>query len=253
MNVAAVIPARMGSSRYPGKPLCDIHGMSMIEHVHRRTVESDLVNETYIATPDQEIWDEVCSFGGSPIMTGSHSRATDRVAEAAEELNAKIIVVVQGDEPLIYPEMIDDVVQPLLDDTEILVATMANEVRSDDIYRDPNFAKIVVDKTSNALYFSREPIPNLHDTDFDEMPIYKHVALIPFRREFLFEFADMSETPLEQAESIDLLRALENGYDVRIVETDRYTVQVDTPEDHERVNELIVEDNLFEKYAESQP
>jgi 3-deoxy-manno-octulosonate cytidylyltransferase (CMP-KDO synthetase) len=248
MQVAAVIPARMGSTRYPGKPLCDICGMTMIEHVYRRTAMSNAVDETYIATPDEEIREEGKAFGGEVIMTGTHSRATDRVAEAAEGLDAEVIVVMQGDEPLVYPEMIAAAVRPVLGG-EAKVTNLAKPIPNESEYQDPNNVKVVVDGNWNALYFSRATIPYLHDVTYDEATVYHQVCVIPFEREFLFEFTAMAETPLEKFESIDMLRLLENGYDIPVVETDRETYPVDTPEDHERVNELMATDDLFETYA----
>ena len=248
MSVAAVIPARMGSTRYPGKPLCDIHGLSMIEHVYRRTVMSDAVDATYIATPDEEIREEAESFGAEVVMTGQHPRATDRVAEVAEGLDDDIVVVMQGDEPLVYPEMLDAAVRPLQEDDSVQVVNLAKPMTESE-YEDPNNVKVVVDDDWNALYFSRAPIPYLHDAGFEAAPIYHQVCVIPFRREFLFEFTEMEETPLEKAESVDMLRLLENGYDVRMVETDHQTYPVDTPEDHERVNELMADDELFSEYG----
>lgn len=249
MQVAAVIPARMGSSRYPGKPLCDIHGLTMIEHVHRRTAMSDAVDETYVATPDEEIRAEVEDFGGDAIMTGQHPRATDRVAEAARDLDAEVVVVMQGDEPLVYPDMLDAAVEPFETDPSVKCVNLAAEMETEAAFQDPNNVKVVVDRDWNALYFSREPIPNLHDATFEDAAVYKQVCVIPFRREFLFEFTEMDETPLEKTESIDMLRLLENGYDVRMVETERHTYAVDTPEDHEHVNELMAADDLFPEYS----
>lgn len=250
MKVAAVIPARMASSRYPGKPLADIHGMSMVEHVYRRTVMSEAVDETYVATPDEEIREETESFGGEAIMTGPHTRATDRVAEAAEGLDADVVIVMQGDEPLIYPEMIDAAVEPFETDEGVECVNLAKPIETEAAFRDENNVKVVVDEEWNALYFSREPIPNLHDATFEEATAYKQVCVIPFRREALFEFSEMEETPLEQVESIDMLRRLENGQDVRLVETHRTIHSVDTPEDHELVNELMLEDELFAEYGD---
>lgn len=250
MNVAAVIPARMGSSRYPGKPLCDIHGMTMIEHVYRRTVMSDAVDETYIATPDEEIYTEAESFGGDAVMTGSHPRATDRVAEAARELDAEIIVVMQGDEPLVYPDMLDDAIAPVRDG-EAKVTNLAKPILDEDEYHDPNNVKVVVDEAWSALYFSRAPVPYIHDGSYEDASVYHQVCVIPFEREFLFEFTSMAETALEKTESVDMLRLLENGYDVRLVETDRQTYPVDTPDDHEKVNEMMADDPLFAEYGET--
>jgi len=249
MQVAAVIPARMASTRYPGKPLCDIHGLPMIEHVYRRTRMSDAVNATYVATPNEEIAEATESFGGEAIMTGQHPRATDRVAEAAEGLDADVVVVMQGDEPLVYPDMLDDAIQPLKEDDDVLVTNLAKPMHSEAEYRDPNNVKVVVDGDWNALYFSRAPIPNLHDVEYADAPVYHQVCVIPFRRDFLFEFTSMAQTELERVESVDMLRLLENGYDVRLVETTRDTYPVDTPEDHEKVNEMMAEDPLFEDYV----
>ncbi len=251
MRVDAVIPVRMGSTRYPGKPLVDIEGFSMVEHVYRRTKMSDVVDGTYVATPDEEIREVATSFGADVIMTGSHSRATDRVAEAAESLDGDIIIVMQGDEPLIYPEMIDAAVRPMLQDDSIDCVNLGKTIESEDAFRDPNNVKLVADENWNAMYFSREPIPNLHDTGFDETAVYKQVCVIPFRREALFEFTSLDETPLERAESIDMLRLLEHGKNVKIVETDRDIYAVDTPKDHEKVNIMMGDDELFQTYADN--
>ena len=250
MIIEAVIPVRMESTRYPGKPLVDIEGFSMVEHVYRRTAMSDVVDDTYIATPNEEIREETETFGAEVIMTGEHSRATDRVAEAAESLEGDIIIVMQGDEPLIYPDMIDDAVEPMLEDDSIECVNLGKDFDDKADFRNPNNVKVVVDKEWNALYFSREPIPNLHDRTFENTATYNQVCVIPFRRRALFEFTEMEETPLEQAESVDMLRLLENGRDVRIVETARETHAVDTPEDHELVNDLMAEDNLYQTYAD---
>ena len=250
MQSVAVIPARMDSTRYPGKPLCDIQGMSMIEHVYRRTSRCEALDETYVATPDAEIREEVVGFGGSVIMTGPHDRAIDRVAEAAESVESDIVTVVQGDEPLVYPDMISAAIEPLREDQNLNVTTMIKEIEDPDVFVDPNFPKVVVDAEGNILYFSREPIPNRHAKSFDKIRAFKHLAVIPFRREYLFTFSELAQTPLEKAESIDLLRALEHGHTVRAVEVDRNVYQVDTPEDHEAVNELITEDELFNQYRQ---
>jgi 3-deoxy-manno-octulosonate cytidylyltransferase (CMP-KDO synthetase) len=249
MRVDAVIPARMGSTRYPGKPLVDIEGFSMVEHVYIRTRMSDSVDNTYVATPDEEIYDEVERFGGEAIMTGQHPRATDRVAEAAEDLDSDIVIVMQGDEPLVYPDMIDAAVEPIVEEDDVRCTNLAKSIETEEDFRDENNVKVVVDNDWNALYFSREPVPNLHDATFDEIDAYKQVCVIPFEREFLFEFTSMEETTLEKIESIDMLRLLENDYDVRLVETDREIHAVDTPEDHERVNEMMRDDELFQEYG----
>lgn len=248
MRVDAVIPVRMDSSRYPGKPLVDIEGFTMVEHVYRRTKMSDSVDGTYIATPDVEIKEEAETFGAEVIMTGHHTRATDRVAEAANSLEGDVIIVMQGDEPLIYPDMIDAAVKPFYEDKSTKCVNLAKEIEAEETFHNPNTVKVVVDGNWNALYFSREPIPNLHDATFEEVAVYKQVCIIPFERTFLFEFTSMEESPLEKAESIDMLRLLENGYDVRLVESERETYAVDTPGDHEKVNEIMKKDDLFQEY-----
>jgi len=249
MRVDAVIPVRMASSRYPGKPLVDIEGFPMVEHVYRRTKKSEAVDGTYVATPDEEIREEAEAFGAGVIMTGEHSRATDRVAEAARSLDGDIVIVMQGDEPLVYPDMVDAAVEPMVHDESIDCVNLGRAIETESAFRDPNNVKVVVDGDWNAMYFSREPIPNLHDTTFEETGVYKQVCVIPFRREALFEFSSFAETPLERAESIDMLRLLENGRTVKIVETDRSIHAVDTPEDHEMVNAMMAEDTLYQRYA----
>jgi 3-deoxy-manno-octulosonate cytidylyltransferase (CMP-KDO synthetase) len=181
-------------------------------------------------------------------MTGEHTRAIDRVAEAAKSIDADIVVVVQGDEPLIYPDMVDTAVASVVKNPNIRVATMAKQIQDETIFEDPNFAKIVVDTDMNALYFCREPIPSRYEQSFEELSPYKHLAVIPFTKQFLMKFANLSETPLERAESVDLNRAIEHGYNVRIVEVNRDVYQVDTPEDHDKVNKLMESDKLWSKY-----
>ena len=182
MTIAAIIPARMGSSRFPGKPLAQLLGYSMIEHVYRRTAASTLVDQVYVATCDDEIGREVQGFGGGVIMTSSkHERASDRVAEAAQTLDMDIVVMVQGDEPMIVPNMVDAAVQPMLDDEEIDCVNLAKPIDSEDEFLDPNTIKVVMDHNSDALYFSREPIPSRRIRDFTLIPVFKQVCIIPFR------------------------------------------------------------------------
>lgn len=210
---------------------------------------SDSLDATYIATPDEEIRDAAEGFGAAVIMTGEHTRCTSRVAEAAEGLDADVVVVMQGDEPLIRPEMIDTALEPMRTDPDIDCVNLASRIHDPAVFEDPNTVKLVCDQRDRALYFSREPIPNLHDVSFDDATVYEQVCAMPFRAEFLQTFVELSETPLERAESIDMLRLLEHGYDVHIAETDVETHAVDTPADHERVNELMAEDSLFAEYA----
>ena len=249
MKTVAVIPARMGSSRFPGKPLAPILGLPMVEHVYRRTAMSSVVSAAYVATCDTEIYDAVEAFGGRAIMTSpDHQRASDRVAEAASNLEADIIVMVQGDEPMTYPQMIELAVEPLVEDSRVVCSNLVKRIESLNEFLDSNTIKVVTDRTGNALYFSREPIPTRRVLNFEQIPVYKQVCIIPFRRDFLLEYARLEPTPLEKAESIDMLRLLEHGYKVRLVESDFETHAVDTPADLARVEEMMKADPLTQSY-----
>jgi len=249
IQIDAIIPARMGSSRFPGKPLAPILGCSMLEHVYMRTALCKRLDAVYVATPDEEIRDAVEAFGGLAIMTSqAHERASDRVAEAAESLDADIVVMVQGDEPMTRPEMIELAIEPFFKDESIQCVNLATCILSETEMDNPNTIKLVMDQEGNALYFSREPIPTRRRLSFENIPIYKQVCIIPFRRDFLFRYTQLSPTPLEQAESIDMLRILEHGYDVKIVEIPFNTNAVDTQADLEFVEQLMSDDPLLKKY-----
>jgi len=228
----------MGSSRFPGKPLARILDLPMIEHVYRRTASCDQLQEVFVATCDAEIKSVVEEFGGRVIMTSSsHERATDRVAEAAEHVEADIVVMVQGDEPMITAGMIEASLEPLISDGSVDCVNLIRQITSKAEYLDPNTIKVVADACGNALYFSRAPIPGGEFTD--DIVAFKQVCVIPFRRSLLREFARLSQTPLERSESIDMLRLIENGYRVRLVETDVVSHAVDTPEDLQLLEELM--------------
>ncbi len=238
----AIIPARMGSSRFPGKPMADLLGSPMIRYVYENTVLSPVVDLTVVATCDTEIAEYIASIGGRAVMTSDeHVRALDRCAEAAERVEEEdgachdIVVVVQGDEPMTRPEMITAAVQPLLEDPSIVVTTLLGRISSMSELRDPNFIKITCDKYGNALYFSRAPISGT----VDHAAIGRHVAIMPFRRDFLLKYASMASTPLEKSEAIDMLRILEHGYQVRMVPTNEPSHAVDSPEDLEKVAMLM--------------
>lgn len=244
MNVLILIPARMGSSRFPGKPMAPINGKPMIGHVLDRIENQNNLSMTAVATCDKVIFDYVVSIGGTAVMTGNHHvRASDRCAEALETLERKnkmvydIVVMVQGDEPLIDPEMIRESLQPLLDSPSVRVVNLLGKITSQKEFEDRNCIKVVCDLNSDALYFSREPIPTRHNSS--EIPIGKQVCVIPFRRDFLLEYTRMAPTPLEIAESIDMLRILEHGMRVRMVPTQHKTYSVDTPEDLRSLEKYI--------------
>lgn len=249
-RIVGVIPARMGSSRFAGKPLAPILGLPMIEHVYRRTAMCRLLDDVYVATCDSEIFDCVQTFRGKAVLTSPlHERASDRVAEAAQNLDAEIVVMVQGDEPMVIPQMIERAIRPMLEDERIQCVNLATPVTGDEAFRDPNTIKVVMDRHGDALYFSREPIPTCRILGLGRIAVFKQVCIIPFRRDFLLAYSAMEPTPLEKAESIDMLRLLEHGYKVRLIETEFCTQSVDTPEDLARVEEEMRQDPLIRQYA----
>ena len=240
-----IIPARMGSSRFPGKPLFEIAGMPMIQHCISNAEKAVGRDFTWVATCDEEIFDFVRSVGSNVVMTSDkHDRATDRTAEAASIVENDfaekfdIIAMLQGDEPLISPSMIKQSVEVLHRNPEIVVSNLMCDIASLEEFRNPNTVKVVCDANNFALYFSREPIPSLWKLP-DEAIMRKQVCVIPFRREFLGTFNALCETPLERLESIDMMRALENGYRVKMVETTNEIQAVDTIQDAEIVEEII--------------
>ena len=250
-RIVAVIPARMGSSRFPGKPLASLLGRPMIEHVVRRAAMCHHLNAVYVATCDEEIRTLVEGFGCAVIMTSaSHERASDRVAEAAERLEADVFVMIQGDEPMITPDMIRAAVTPMLQDPSVGCVNLARRVVSHEEYADRNTIKVVMNVHGNALYFSRSPIPAVDFATAASPAVFKQVCVIPFRREFLREFARLRQTPLERAESIDMLRVIEHGFSVRMVETEACTHAVDTPDDLPLVEALMKDDPLILRYGE---
>ncbi len=255
MNIVAIIPARMGSSRYPGKPLALIHGTPMVGHVAFRTAMSPILADTYVATCDDIIADYCAKAGLKCVMTSdSHTRCSTRTAEALlkiEEMTGKrvdIVVMVQGDEPMVQPQMIDDAVRPMLGDPSVNVVNLMAEMATVEEFEDPNEVKVVVDRNSDALYFSREPVPS-RKKGVTEVPMRKQVCIIPFRRDYLIEFNAMEESELEIIESVDMMRILEHGGKVRMVPTPFKTWSVDTPEDLARVEKLMTGDELMRRYA----
>jgi len=249
MKIVGIIPARMGSSRFPGKPLALICGKTMIEHVYKRSAMSKALNDLYVATCDSEIYDAVIKFGGKAIMTSDcHERCTDRIAQAVENTDADIIVNIQGDEPLIFPEMIDQALNPLLEDDTIVCSNLMAELKTDKEFEDPNEVKVVTDLEDYAIYFSREAIPSKKKGAKNVIGL-KQVCVIPFRRDFLFKYTKLSPTPLEIIESVDMLRAIEHGYKVKMVKTQYETYSVDTREDLKHVEEIMKTDELFRKYS----
>lgn len=249
MKIVAIIPARLASSRFPGKPLTSLLGIPMVEHVYRRAVLCRQLSEVFVATCDPEIQRAVEKFGGRSIMTSpTHQRGTDRIAEAVKHIPAADIVVnIQGDEPLLHPEMIDQAVRPLLRDGGIPCVNLMAPITSDSDFVDLNEIKVVVDRKGFALFMSRSPIPSaVHGVKIS--PRYKQVCVIPFRRKALTLFRRLQPTPLEKAESIDMMRFIENGIPVKMVLTSHVTQSVDTPEDGREAERLLLADPLTRLY-----
>ncbi len=240
-SVVAVIPARFESTRLPGKPLAEIAGKPMIQHVYERTSAARGVDRVVVATDDERIREAVGAFGGEVIMTSAaHQTGTDRIAEAVSELEATVVVNVQGDLPMLDPATVAAAVAPLLEDESVPMATLMTPIGDGADLDNPNVVKVVVDGDGFALYFSRAPIPHWRDGhDRGETIARRHIGLYVYRREFLLAFAAMPSTPLERAEKLEQLRALENGHRIRVVEVDDAGVEVDTPADLDKVRALI--------------
>ncbi len=246
-KTTVIIPARMASSRFPGKPLAKILGLPMIEHVRRRVSLCDFIDDVYVATCDEEIREVVESFGGKAIMTATtHERCTDRVEEAASALNSDIIVNVQGDEPLILPEVVKEVVKPLEEREDVLCSCLIYPITNPDELNDVNVVKAVLDQNSSIMYFSRSPIPYLKTNE--NFPLYKQSGTMAFQKDFLHQYSRLAPTPLEKAESVDLLRILEHGYRILGVAKSYTSIGVDIPGDVSRVEKIITSDELQKEY-----
>jgi len=254
MNIIGIIPARMGSSRFPGKPLEKINGIPMIGHVYFRSKLCVHLDNVYVATCDKEIEDYMLSINGKVIMTkNTHERASDRTAEALLKIENEtkkkidIVVMIQGDEPMLDPEMIIESLIPLYNNEDInvvnLIAEIDNELEADD----PNEIKVIKDSNNFAIYFSRSKIPYYQNKEKTKK-WFKQVCIIPFRRDYLLKFNSLEQTPLEINESIDMLRILEHGEKVKLNKTYYKTYSVDTKEDLEFVEKLMKHDRLCENY-----
>ncbi|MFW6409733.1 MAG: 3-deoxy-manno-octulosonate cytidylyltransferase [Halanaerobiales bacterium] len=237
MRVTAIIPARYKSTRFTGKPLAEICGKPMIQHVYQQTKMVEGMDQVIVATDDQRIYRAVEKFDGEVTMTSSqHRSGTDRIAEVAGSLDTDLIVNVQGDEPLIKPEMIERAMEPFTDEPELEMSTLRKKINNLGEIKNPNVVKVVTDKKNYALYFSRSPIPYQREGNPE---YYKHIGLYVFRRDFLLKYSQLNPTPLEKAESLEQLRALENGHKIKVVETDYEVIGVDQPQDIEKVEKIL--------------
>jgi 3-deoxy-manno-octulosonate cytidylyltransferase (CMP-KDO synthetase) len=231
-----VIPARFASTRLPGKPLAVICGKPMVQHVYERARAAKGVQDVIVATDNQRIIDVVNSFGGKAMMTSPNLKSgTDRVAAVARQMDADVYVNVQGDEPLIDPKAIELAIEPFRDDA-VQMSTLMTKLNDESQFNNPNTVKVVVDRDGFAIYFSRSLIPYPRSV---KTQVYKHLGLYAYRKDFLLKLADWPQTPLELSESLEQLRVLENGYTIKVVETDYDSVSVDTPEDLMHLNQII--------------
>ncbi len=239
MKIVAIIPARYGSTRFQGKPLALICGKPMIQRVYENAACSSLIDSVVVATDNQEIFNTVESFGGSVCMTASnHATGTDRIAAVARDLDATIIVNVQGDEPLLPAQAIEQAVDSLLSGPKAPMGTLKTKMRKDDDVASPHIVKVVTDSRGFALYFSRSPLPYARSS-VPSIFFYRHIGLYVYQKEFLLKFTRLARSSLEIAEELEQLRALEHGYPIRVSETDYYPVGVDVPEDVPKVEHLI--------------
>lgn len=243
MKFLGVIPSRYASTRLEGKPLKDICGHTMIEWVYKRTKLSNL-DEVVVATDDERIYKEVERFGGKAILTSKeHENGTSRIAEVCTKYeDYDVIVNVQGDEPLIEPEMINSIINSFKEDDTISMSTLKYKIDTMEEIENPNYVKVITDKKGYALYFSRSVIP--YPRKLDIQNYYKHVGIYGYKRDFVVEYAKMEPTPLEVSESLEQLRALENGYRIKVMETPYKIIGVDTQEELEKVREYIKENGL---------
>jgi 3-deoxy-manno-octulosonate cytidylyltransferase (CMP-KDO synthetase) len=240
-KILGVIPARFASSRFPGKVLVPIGGKTMLERVYERASQARYLTSTVIATDDERVARVARGFGARVRMTrADHPSGTDRVAETASAEDAELVVNIQGDEPLIDPEAIDAAILPLAHDASVVMGTLAKRIEDPREVDDPNVVKVVTDCERDAVYFSRLPIPYHRDAAERAAAIhYKHIGLYVYRRDFLLGYPLLPVGPLEKAERLEQLRAIENGFRIRVTATDYESVGVDTPEDMERVSRLF--------------
>ena len=238
-KILGVIPARFSSTRFPGKVLALIAGKTMLQHVYERAALSTYLSSILIATDDERVYSAAKNFGARVRMTRSdHLSGTDRVAEAASAVDAEIVVNIQGDEPLIDPAAIDAAILPMVHEPELVMGTLKKRIEDAREITDPNVVKVVTDRAGDAIYFSRCAIPFEREKSANT-PYFKHIGLYVYQRDFLLAYSAMPVGPLETAERLEQLRALENGFRIRVVETEYESLGVDTPEDLERVSRLF--------------
>lgn len=243
MEAVGIIPARFGSTRFEGKLLADFCGKPVIQHTWENAKKSKSIDDLIVATDDKRIYNIAKGFGANVVYTSiAHKSGSDRLTEVAASIDAKIIVNIQADEPLLVPSMIDDVAGAILKDKTLVMATLCHKIDNAAQIQDPNVVKVVFDRNGLALYFSRSPIPYERMGSDDKLQIidcYKHIGIYAYAKDFLFTFKSLPQSRLEKTEKLEQLRVLENGYKIKVIETKFDTIGIDTPEDLERAIEMI--------------
>jgi len=243
-DIVCIIPSRYESSRFPGKPLADLCGKPMIQHVYERVAKAQVLPYVAVATDDERIFAAVKKFGGNVVMTATtHRSGTDRISEAVKSLNLSadaIVVNIQGDQPIFEPVQVDEVIQPLIDDPAVVMSTLIYKIILDEEISHPHAVKVVFDSENNALYFSRATIPYVRDKKL-KTDYYKHHGIYAYRRDFLDTFTKLPEGKLEKLEALEQLRALEYGYKIKVVITPYDSVEVDNQQELERVRRILME------------
>jgi len=244
MDVLGVIPARYSSSRFEGKVIADIMGKPMLQHVWERAKQALLLDDLIIACDDERVEKVAKEFGAKVVLTAKgHASGTDRICEVINPLDVKIVINIQGDEPLVHPTMIDNVARALLENNALSVATVMKKIEDPSSINDPNVVKVVVDRNNFALYFSRAAIPHLASTSEVKAPVYyKHIGLYGYTKDFLFTYKNLPASILENTEKLEQLRIMEEGFRIKLIETKYDTIGVDTSEDLEKVK-LFMEAN----------
>ena len=241
MKIASlgVIPARYAAQRFPGKPLARIAGKSLVQRVYEQAAKAKRLDKVVVATEDTRILEAVEAFGGDAMLTSPEcATGTDRVAEVARAIECDLVLNIQGDEPLMRPEMIDQLVEGMQGDAGCVMGTLARKITAADQLTNPNVVKVVVAGNGHALYFSRSQIPFVREPG-EATSFYKHLGIYAYRREFLMKFVQLPASDLEKAEKLEQLRALENGYAIRVWITPHDSIGVDRPEDVELVEEIL--------------
>ena len=246
MDVIGVIPARYGSTRLEGKVLLDIGGKPMIQHVWERAKQSMLLDELIIACDEERVAEVASGFGAKVVMTAKgHISGGDRIVEVVNPLDVRIVINIQGDEPLIHPTMIDSVARALLEDSSLSMATVMKKIEDPVLINDPNTVKVVTDKNNFALYFSRSAIPcRAPNSEIQTVDYFKHIGLYGYTKDFLFIYKNLPLSKLEKAECLEQLRVLEEGFRIKVIETKYDTISVDTAADLERVKQYLETEKL---------